>query len=262
MKALLTLKSVGVSFAHDPGALACLLHEITRLATQSSGEVLIDAVGQAAKGLGYQGPVSGVRRLLIAKGFLSEAQKGKQFFLHDVNHEAIQNFFKEHEALLVSKRLSDIERISIFGSEGVGGTKAEDVLVRVMKALSVLLEELSDLSSLEKNVRLTMAEHETVRFIAVERVQWCTERMNTFYSEADAIRSSCDVHDRMRFQQLAIKYANAYNEFISVVDAAQTESEQVDVLVHDYEIVHLLKAFREFLIRFSDIFLRKEEGIN
>lgn len=247
----------GISFILDPEALGCLLHEILDLFAGSDGTISTQSVFLSARSLGYQGPASAVRRLLVGKCFVSDAEKGKTFHLHEINRTAIENFFRTHERNFESRLLDSREKDHIFETSGAGGSHVEVMMVRVMRFLSVLLGELRFVSAVESKTFTNLSELEIAHFVQIEHVEWCQQHFDEVAKKLDLVHETLGMSS-VEFRETYKRYVAAYECVSSEVDDAITKSDLLQQLARDAEIIVLLKQLQDFLIRFTVVFLQHE----
>lgn len=263
MRTLLTLQRESwVSFVRDPEALGCLLYEIADIAAHAEGEVLHQEIATVVRHLGYTGSIASVRRMLLSKGFLSEIEKCHRYYLHESNKEAMNFFFERYAPAFRGIHLSDAERTLLFEVSHVGGTDAEEMLMRVMKHLSLLLDEFRQLTKIESQVYTTLAKEEASHCVALERVKWCIERLHEIASTATLVSSHHDIRNRILHHRLMNEYERMQDVLAAAIDSAGQSNDMLRVCAHDGEVIQLLRVLREFLLRFADIMLRSEEKIS
>lgn len=185
MKSLLTLKHDGrITFLRDPESLGLLLYEIVDLADRNDGEVLLNDIGSLASDLGYSGSLARLRFFLLTRKFVSEVEKGKRFYLQEMNREAIRQFFVTHQSSFGPRQLNPAEQRLLFQLECANGSEVERTLLQVMKYIALILLALEHLPQLEARVEGKLASAELSQFIAVERVRWLHFQIKKLEAEA------------------------------------------------------------------------------
>ncbi len=253
-------KGRGVSFILDPEALGCLLHEILDLFADSNGTISTQSVFLSARSLGYQGPVSAVRRLLVGKCFVSDAEKGKTFHLHEINRTAIENFFRTYERNFESKLLDSREKDHIFETPGAGGSQVEVMMVRVMRFLSMLLSELKPLSALESETFMTLSGLQVANCMQIERVKWYECRLEELNKKLNIVHETLGM-DSIDFRELLKQYLEAHKNADSLVDEAIVKNDMLEQSARDAEVVALLKQLQDCVVQFTAMFLQLETKI-
>lgn len=257
----LTLTTKSLSFSSDPEAMGCLLHEILELSTQSEGYISVESVYASATGLGYRGPMTAVRRLLVAKGFLTDAEKGKSFCMHEGNRAAINHFFHMNEKKFSNTQLTDVEKGHLFRTMGGKGSAVEALLVRVMRFLSILLEELETVSSVERTMISDFSKGETDRLLALEHLNWSKEKFQNLCEEMDTA-FEISGEESEEFLEIVKRYTRMYIHLSEIVDTTIVANDRVKQLAYDTQVIHLLKSLHTFLRWFSSSFLKMEDALS
>ncbi len=257
MKLLTFQNGKSVSFVHDAEALGCLLYGIMDIASQNRGVVMAEEVEYLARELGYRGSILTVRRLLLSRGYVCEHEKFRRFHLYDANRNSIQGFLQANDARFSGCRLTARDSTLIFERRGTGGTRVEMMMSRIMKHLSVILEELSRIPALDAGTLFSIAEHEVEHFIVMERVEWCSKYCDKLSIETDTMLSEYGMGSR-KFRQAMTRYVAVYGHLLDVLATAEEKNTQFLASIRDKESLELLKIFRELLLRFTSAFLKKE----
>lgn len=249
------------SFFSDPEALGCLLHEILELCTGTDEPISLESVHASAVGLGYRGHATPIRRMLVAKGFLTDAKKGKSFYLHEGNRVAIDHFFHTNEKKFSNTQLSDVEKGHLFHTLGGKGSAVEALLVRVMRFLSILLEELETVSSVERTMISDFSKGETDRFLALEHFNWSKEKFQNLCEEMDTA-FEISGEESEEFLEIVKRYTRMYIHLSEIVDTTIVANDRVKQLAYDTQVIHLLKSLHTFLRWFSSSFLKMEDALS
>ncbi len=251
-----------VSFIRDPEALACLLHELLDIATQSSGEILIEEIEHAARSLGYHGSLSGLRRILMDKGFVSEVEKRKRYYLQEINREAIEHFFSKHESLFSSRRMDAVDRAVLFDRDSIGGTKAEVMLLQVMRITGFMNEELHFLSRLDSETRSQLAFAEASCFMAHERVEWFQEQILLVSAEYESLgNNNRDIEVRRQRFILSLQADELYRALSAAASFACEREDELRKVTKERKRIKLLRSVREFYLKFSESLLKGEDDL-
>lgn len=245
-----------VSFIHDPEALACLLHDIVARAEQQNGILTLNEISQLSWKLGYRGSLPTVRTLLLMHRFLCEHEACDTFCLREENRIAIEAFFREHEAVFASVRLSESEERALFGRLSDYGTDAERILSRVMMHLSYILKELTLLRDAGPQINAALADAEMMHCLALERIMWFMTMYDSVTKECDHVLETHGMHSR-EFRQALLRYLKTHRKYLDVLYDAEVENARFSTAVRDKEILEFLKPIHEFFNRFATVFLTK-----
>lgn len=261
-KLLLSNQREKVSFLHDPEALGLLLHEIVEIADRSRGEVHINNLEYSARDLGYQGSLAGLRRVLIGRGFITEVEKYKRFYLQELNREAIQLFFSKHRLLFSRKVLSEADRSFLYADSCVGGTEAERMLLRVMKSLTTMLGEMERIPLIESRLLACLAMSEFSYFVAFDRVRWLHKKLGRLEAESLVSRMGGTVESQQRWYTFNVQLSEIRRELILAIDDSLRQRGEMLQAIDDCEVLRLLKLVREATVKFGGIMVTKEAGLS
>ncbi len=261
-KLLLSNQREKVSFLHDPEALGLLLHEIIEIANHSRGEVHIENLEYSARDLGYHGSLAELRRVLIGRGFVTEVEKYKRFYLQELNREAIQLFFSRHRLLFSRKVLDETDRSLLYTDSCVGGTEAERVLLRVMKALTTMLGEMEQIPLIESRLFAYLAMSEFSYFVSFDRVRWLRSKLRQLEAECVLSRMSSNHEVQQHWYALNAQLHETRRELALAVDESFKQRDEMLQAIDDCEVLGLLKLIHEATVKFGGIMVTKEAGLS
>ncbi len=262
MRELLTLKKGNaVSFLHDMEALGCLLYELLDFFAKPNATIMVGEIHMLTRKLGYEGPISIVRRMLISQKFLTEVERGTRFMLLDANKEAIQTFFKRQKQDFAEARLTQQERGRIFSSSGIQGTPTEALLAAVMGTLALLGEYLARIPNMEAKIDTDVAKYMLSTTLYRERSDWYAKHTEALKKEFDVLVNMPCATDQ-EIEESGLRYMKANRHAIFVFDEGLRQLHLYDLALRDAQILRVLKPLRALLLQVTASFSKAESDIS